>query len=85
MAWLPYIFTLLSFVAGFYMSSLSFFNKIDNLIAQMSGLSNAVERLSNKLEISNERYNSLDKRVSILEIKSEAKAQTVNVSNEQNK
>ena len=85
MAFLPYVFTVLSFFGGFYISSLSFANKLDNLTGQISTLANSFDRMTDKVENSKERYNNLDKRVSILEIKNELKPAAINIDNDQTK
>ncbi|RFZ84758.1 hypothetical protein DYU05_03900 [Mucilaginibacter terrenus] len=80
---LPYLFSLLTFLSGFYISYLSYSFKVDALVTQISGLTNSINTLSSKQESANALYNNLDKRVSILEMKAEVKPATVNIDNDQ--
>ncbi|MBD1364369.1 hypothetical protein IDJ77_11170 [Mucilaginibacter sp. ZT4R22] len=80
---LPYIFSALTFLGGWYMSFLSSSYKVDNLTMMITGLTNAVNTLTSKLENNSALYNNLDKRVSIIEMRNELKPAQVSVSNEQ--
>jgi hypothetical protein len=80
---LPYVFSVATFLLGFYLSYLSFSMKVDVLTTQLAALTNAINTQASKQENSGAQYNSLDKRVSILELKNELKPAQVSVSNEQ--
>ena len=68
---LPYIIgglgAVLSFFGGNYLNYLSYTNKVDVLTKAVTNLTEIVNKQSDKIDASNERYNSLDKRTSKIE------------------
>ena len=67
MAFLPYVFTVLSFFFGGAVTYLKKANQLDNLTAEVANLNQNITELTKKLDASNDRYNSLDKRTSKIE------------------
>jgi outer membrane murein-binding lipoprotein Lpp len=67
LAYLPYIFSVLSFFGGGAIVSLTKINQLDNLSHQVQTLNDNIEKLSKKLDESNAQYTSMDKRVSKVE------------------
>ena len=67
LAYLPYIFSVLSFLGGGAIVSVTKVNQLDNLTNQVKSLNENIEKLTKKLDDSNERYTSMDKRVSKVE------------------